>query len=232
MLNGSEDKANARADLSALADGELDAAATAATCANWRDDSQARASWHAYQLIGDVMRSDELASGALNDSRFLLQLRGRLAAEPAVLAPRPIELRGPDRRSAATATRRSGWSWMAPAAVAAGFMAVASVLVVTGMVSPIGDAVSALAQAVAGKAVGPAATAPRPGEATALAAAMSGEPQTFVADGKLVRDAHLSKLSCPSVIELSRTPGFLVAISNGRPGLMLLGLDLLEYPEV
>lgn len=104
-------------DLSALMDGELDAAESA--CARWRDDPELRSRWHAYHLIGDVLRSEELASGRARDAKFLNDLRQRLADEPVVLAPEvPVRPRR---------------SWMAPAAVAAGFAAVAGVLVVTQM---------------------------------------------------------------------------------------------------
>jgi sigma-E factor negative regulatory protein RseA len=108
-------------ELSALVDGELDAEAAEAACASWRDDPELRGRWHAYQLIGDVLRSEELATGGKRDALFLSQLRQRLAEEPVVLAP---------GAPAGTRTRRS---WMAPAAVAAGFAAVAGVLVVTQM---------------------------------------------------------------------------------------------------
>ena len=192
MHKESEGKANA---LSALVDGELDGDAAAAACAHWRDDAQARAEWHAYHLIGDVMRSEELAATAVDDSLFLQRLRVRLVAEPVVLAPQPVAVFAHDRQQASGVAeiRRSSWSWKAPAAVAAGFMAIASVLVVTGTASPFGETVSTLAQAVTGKASGPVSNTPQPGDATTLTASASGEPQTFVADGKLVRDARLER---------------------------------------
>ncbi|MFA6262799.1 MAG: RseA family anti-sigma factor, partial [Bacteroidia bacterium] len=60
-----------RAMLSALADGE---AAAEPGCALWRDDAQARATWHAYHLIGDVMRSEDLAVRPARDAAFLAAL--------------------------------------------------------------------------------------------------------------------------------------------------------------
>jgi predicted DNA-binding protein (UPF0251 family) len=60
---------------------------------------------------------------------FLAGIRSRLAAEPVVLAPAPAPaLKAPQRPG----LRR----WIAPAAVAAGFVAVAAVLVVTRVVAP------------------------------------------------------------------------------------------------
>ena len=87
MTLGTENTSRALEQLSALADGELDADASAHSCAHWRDDANARASWHAYHLIGDVLRSDELASDAQRDAGFLRTLRQRLAQEPVVMAP-------------------------------------------------------------------------------------------------------------------------------------------------
>ena len=79
--------AEVRAWLSALTDGEADAQATAGACTAWREEPAARAVWHQYQLIGDVLRSSELASPAARDAVFLSAVRARLAAEPVVLAP-------------------------------------------------------------------------------------------------------------------------------------------------
>lgn len=107
-----------RSWLSALADG--DAAAVDKACGAWREDEEARRTWHAYHLIGDVMRSEELANSPQRDSAFLAGVRARLAAEPVVLAPSKLPL--PVRRRQ---------PWLVPAAAAAGFVAVAGVLVMT-----------------------------------------------------------------------------------------------------
>ncbi len=114
----------ARLWLSALADGEADAAEPA--CAAWRRDAEARRTWHAYQLIGDVMRSEDLARPAAGDAAFLAGLRERLAAEPVVLAPEPLPVAAP---GAARPLRRRQ-AWLMPVAAAAGFVVVAGVLVV------------------------------------------------------------------------------------------------------
>jgi sigma-E factor negative regulatory protein RseA len=165
-------------DLSALMDGELDASAAAVACGRWRDDSRSRADWHAYQLIGDVLRSEDLASTARRDRDFLAALRVKLAEEPVVLAPAAT------RKAAVTGgfLRRS---WAAPAAVAAGFVAVAGVLVVTqmgGLTS--GDAQSGARVAqVAPVPVTPAAdprTLPSSTDAVAL-------------NGQLIRDVRLDE---------------------------------------
>ncbi len=104
--------------LSALADG--DAGAVQQACAAWRDDAESRQVWHTFHLIGDVMRSEELASRPGRDADFLVGIRARLAQEPVVLAPaEPVAVR---------AWRRP--VWLMPAAAAAGFVVVAGVLVV------------------------------------------------------------------------------------------------------
>jgi sigma-E factor negative regulatory protein RseA len=103
-----------RLGLSALMDG--DAGAAEPVCLAWRDDAALRARWHAYHLIGDVLRSEELATPAAHDARLLAAVRARLAREPVIVAPQPAP------------ARRGGWRM--PAALAAGVAALAGVLVV------------------------------------------------------------------------------------------------------
>jgi sigma-E factor negative regulatory protein RseA len=114
--------------LSALADG--DAEAVQRGCELWRSDEQARRSWHTYHLIGDVLRSDELAGDPARDAAFLGRLRERLVAEPVPLAPVPAEPRGSTGRRL---------RWLLPTAAAAGFVVVAGVLVVTQLAGPAGQ---------------------------------------------------------------------------------------------
>jgi len=127
--------ARSREILSALADGEASEAEGADAFLRWRDDVEVRATWHCYHLIGDVMRSDDLAAPAAGHQRLLAALRDRLAAEPVVLAPAPTEPpaapRGdqPGERIAPAVANASagGWlraHWQAPVAMAAGFLAV------------------------------------------------------------------------------------------------------------
>ncbi len=117
LPSATQDDEHAHAWLSALVDGEDGDAERA--CGRWRDDAELRRNWHAYQLIGDVMRSDDLASPAGRDAAFLAGIRERLAAEPVVLAPLPA--------------RRRRQPWVLPMAAAAGFVVVAGVLVVARM---------------------------------------------------------------------------------------------------
>ena len=195
MATDSADGAAPRERLSALVDGELDANVVAQACAAWRDDAEQRSTWHAYQLIGDVLRSDDLASHPGRDVAFLSALRSRLAAEPVVLAPQPIEAAASTSRGT-HGSRSRGWTWAGASAVAAGFVAVAGVLVLTRApgVSPTPPSVAPDSLALA---------APPAAQATPAAVVQAGnvasvanvgsEPQALVANGKLIRDARLDR---------------------------------------
>ena len=120
---------SSRRILSALADGDATDGEAVRAFQAWRDDADARATWHAYQLIGDVLRSDDLACDAQGNEAFLVALRARLADEPVVLAPQP---RVPEEDLAALAAANAGprvavrarSRWQGPMAMAAGFLVV------------------------------------------------------------------------------------------------------------
>lgn len=186
MSTGSDTQTMLAEDLSALVDGELHEAAVADACGRWRNDATSRATWHAYQLIGDVLRSEDLASDAKRDSAFLTALRDRLASEPVVLAPQPM-VQAAVAASAGRFARRGRWSWAAPTAVAAGFVAVAGVLVVTrGPASlPVGAQPEARLAGVPLTAGFVAASAVQP--------AQWAESQAPVANRQVIRDAGLDR---------------------------------------
>jgi sigma-E factor negative regulatory protein RseA len=165
--------------ISALADGEADADECGRAVDAWAEGgSLAQRSWHAYHLIGDALRSEDLCSAPGHDQAFLERLRSRLAAEPAVpafaVASAPLSAGGPSTR---------GRRWLVPMALAAGLMALASALVLE-----LG-------------AGAPASSAPVlaavPAAAPALAAAGS-EPavavlETSAQGDRIVRDARLDR---------------------------------------
>jgi len=171
------DADDARRLISALADGEADPGESARGISAWADgSSEARRSWHAYHLIGDVLRSEDLASAPARDQVFLERLRLRLADEPVVTVPRaltpPVDI-GVER-----AKRKARWLW--PAALAASVMALATVLVST--LGPIGGADSSV----------PLAAAP----ATVVATRAEAQPPVLQASGlgsRVVRDAQLDR---------------------------------------
>ena len=120
--------ARERESLSALADGEGSPDETAALVRRWGADAELREAWHCHQVIGDALRSDELA-GQGSEARFLASLRVRLAQEPVVLAPAAHPAPSVEAvRSLPTARLRRP-RWAGGVAVAAGFAAVAAVLV-------------------------------------------------------------------------------------------------------
>ena len=155
-LNGTDTSAALRRSLSVLMDGESAGDPAVGSieqvCAQWGQDADARAAWHAYHLIGDVQRSDELAVPAARDEAFLQSLRLKLAREAVPLSPAPLRSLAQPAPSGSKAVTRSARWWMAPAAVAAGFVAVAGLLVVTRVFSPdvAGGAVLAKAPMTAG----------------------------------------------------------------------------------
>jgi sigma-E factor negative regulatory protein RseA len=149
--------------LSALADGELDAADCERACAAWADPSAQR-DWHAYQLIGDVLRSDELASVPLQDMAFLERLRLRLADEPAL----PAALHLQSAPSAAPPRRRA---WAVPVALAAGVAALATALMLSR---------------------GPESPAPTMAAAPAAAAGLP-KLEAGSQGGRLIRDVQLDR---------------------------------------
>ena len=184
-------------DLSALLDGELGASEVARACARWRDDPSARETWHTYQLIGDVLRSDDLATPASRDLDFLAALRSRLAEEPVVLAPQPAaEVPEPHPLPAVANAQAGGhavWrNWRTPAAVMAGFAVVASVLVVTRLPAGGADAGGTVMAGV--RATPPSVTlAAAPGASTVPGFDLPSDSPQIVLDGKLIRDARLDE---------------------------------------
>ena len=184
MSTDSADRAARLEQLSALVDGELGESAAAQACAVWRGDADTRASWHAFHLIGDVLRSEDLATHPARDAGFLAALRLRLEAEPVVLAPQPLEqvaLPAAQTPAVANGARTGRRPWMAASVVAAGFVAVAGVVVLTRAPATLPTSAT-LAQAAGVQAVN--ASAPM---------AASADPQVLVANGKLIRDVRLDR---------------------------------------
>lgn len=165
--------------VSAAMDGDAPAADVVVRA--WKNQSAVRTDWHAYQLIGDVLRSADCASPASRDEALLQRVRQRLAAEPVVLAPARLP----------AARKRS--VWLAPAAVAAGFVAVVGLVVL----QPQKDAgQGAAVTAAAGGNLMPVGQAGfQPREATAapalasVASAASGAPGGPV----MIRSAELDR---------------------------------------
>ncbi len=172
--------------ISALADGQLASDDFAAVLAICEADEQALASWNAYHLIGDVLRSPGLAP-QVSDAAFLGRLRTRLADEPAIDARREV----PAVSAGVTATpgawtdagreasNDSSFRWK----LVAGFVSLAAVVAVawntgSGLLAP--SAAPQLAQSAAPQLARPEAP----------------QQQVLVmsAQGPVVRDARLQEL--------------------------------------
>lgn len=168
--------------LSALADGQ--AWAVPQALRHWRDDDQARRTWHAYQLIGDVMRSDELAQPAAHDRALLDRVRQRLAEEPVLLAPLPATPPGPATTMAAgRGPRGAGTSrWLMPAGLAASL-----VLGTAWVLTSHGDPAAVVAGRDQARAEG---TAPAP---VTVAAAAAQRPAAAFGGDSLIRDPRLEE---------------------------------------
>lgn len=154
--------------LSCLLDGEADAQGAEEASLAWRERPECRAQWHRWHLIGDVMRSGELASNPAHDAAFLAGMRARLAQEPPLLAPAPL------------VARRPRHVWVVPAAVAAGFVAVAGVVVAV-RVQDGGATPAMLASSSARPGVVAVGTAAPP---------VGGAP---AADATMLRDAEIDR---------------------------------------
>jgi sigma-E factor negative regulatory protein RseA len=183
MPSPDADVRDARQRLSDLMDGQGCHEDVEIGIALWRDDTRAREDWHAWHLIGDVMRSDDLASAPVRDEALLTRLRERLADEPPVLAPAPLATAGQGADAGVGLARvwqRRRSFWLSSAAVAAGFVAVAGALVVARSPDAGSDGGAVLSSAPPGPGVG----VQRVGAVPASSAMM-------VLDGQVVRDAQL-----------------------------------------
>lgn len=176
---------NTQETMSALADGQLHGAQFAQGVVLACEDAQARQAWHCYHLIGDVLRSGELAA-ATAGADFMASLSQRLAQEPP-LTPGAID----DVAAQAIPVRSTGQFAQEPAAndgsfrwkVVAGVASLAAVAAIGwGVASP----------QLGGRAVGPqlaAAPAAQPANAASAATLLARTPA-----GPMLRDPRLDEL--------------------------------------
>ena len=111
-----EAQANQQENLSALADGELHDDEWAQTL-NFAASEQGRETWQLYQLVGDVLRSPELARHSHDDGAFLAKLRQGLAQESTPIAT-AITAPAPATFQPAIAANDSVYRWKLLAGVA------------------------------------------------------------------------------------------------------------------
>lgn len=199
MLNDSKQSGQARQALSSLMDSDLAPDQLPGVVAAWQLDADQRAAWHCYHLIGDVLRSDELARPATRDAAMLAALRVRLADEPVPLAPAALASVLPAGQAAlagpqGSLVRRLGSGRLvAPVALAAGFVIVAGLLVAFKVGTP--QAADSGQMALGG---------------AAPATAAQQRQVTHIESGALVRNAGLDRY-----LEAHRRLGNSVAAAGG-----------------
>ena len=93
--------------VSALVDGELAGAEFVRAVDALQAEPQMRASWHDYQLLGEVMRKGRAAAVGAHDEAFVARLRTRLVQERPRVAVRPAAL--PQSRPAPA--NEAVWRW-------------------------------------------------------------------------------------------------------------------------
>jgi sigma-E factor negative regulatory protein RseA len=86
QVTNMNDIGNTDEAISALADGQLRGEEFASTVETVTADSHALATWHAYHVVGDVLRSGELAA-CRRDVAFVARLKNRLRQEQMGLPP-------------------------------------------------------------------------------------------------------------------------------------------------
>jgi sigma-E factor negative regulatory protein RseA len=160
------DEMDKRELVSALADGQLSGEAFALGVELAAADESGRAAWHAYHVIGDVLRSADLAARAADDgfvARLQERLRGETIALPQAARPAVVPVR--------EAANDGSFRWK----VAAGVASVA--------------AMSAIAWSLVGGA--PAAA---PGPVLAAREGGAGPVLTGTQQGVMIRDPRLDEL--------------------------------------
>jgi sigma-E factor negative regulatory protein RseA len=167
-----DDKMDKNELISALADGQLQGDVFAATVQTVCNDRAALRAWHAYHLIGDVLRSGEAAHAAAPQP-FLDKLSARLAKEPCPqpeVAPVVVRADWTSGRAANDGTMR--WKMLAGVASMA--------------------AVAAVGWSVVG--IGTRGAAVQPQLAAAPQQPAQGEVLARGQAGVMIRDARLDEL--------------------------------------
>ena len=199
-MNGQEPNpggTDIRQALSALMDGDADDGAVARACAAWRGETQARADWHAYHVIGDVLRTADQCPSSRGDAAFVEGVRRRLELEPVVVAPSVLAEahEAPSAVSSAAAAPRRG-AWRTSLAAAAGVAAVAGVVFIVRPGLPEAQAPTlARADPPPQVAVQPVAAAQAHAAVQPTTVAGSGQaaPVIVVRDPRMLRDERLDR---------------------------------------
>lgn len=98
--------------LSAAMDSEWDEAGGSPTVLSTPLSAADRQAWSLYHLVGDALRSDDLATSPAAAHDFTARFAARLADEPSYIAPMPAQARRPGAGRASVplpAGRRGNW---------------------------------------------------------------------------------------------------------------------------
>ncbi len=93
-MTQSQSQPQAASSLSALMDSELTGAEQTLAMSWLLADPAAQTTWHAYHLVGDVLRTDVLATSA-DDFAFLARLQQKISLEPAASGTSSIAFPAP-----------------------------------------------------------------------------------------------------------------------------------------
>lgn len=162
--------------LSALTDGEIDPSELDTLLRACGEQTDARATWHSYQVIGDVLRGSAPAAPLVSPQAFLAGVQARLQAEPRLSVPVSMHVRAPAANDALFR-----WKMVAGVASLAAVMAVSwSVL--------------SSAPPAAGGGAGPQLALM---QSPSLPVAADAKPSAVLVNtdqGTLIRDARLEEL--------------------------------------
>lgn len=186
--------------LSALADGQLRGDALAQAVAHATETEEGRATWHAYQVVGDVLRSADLGDST-RDQDFLARFRQRMAVEG---LPQALEMQtdspavvvaldrglivSPVRPGVAVQAANRRWKFLAMAASVAAVSALGWQWMGTGL-APAPAPQLAVQQPVAGPGAAPAPVA-----VAQVAPAVMPLAESAGAPGVMLRDPRLDEL--------------------------------------
>lgn len=139
--------------LSAFADGELAPEALTQLLADLSREDTLRENWHAYHVVGDVLRSTDLAPSA-SEAAFWDRLEQRLANEPVRPLPAALLSHAVVHKGASA---NQHWAWLAGAA-----LSIVAVTVSVGLwqrdVAPAGAQLAVTAPVAVVAAVAPEAS--------------------------------------------------------------------------
>ncbi len=191
-----------REQVSALADGQLQGEAFARAIESVCAEDDSRDAWHAYHVVGDVLRSSAHAR-CTDTSAFLARLQQRLAQEPVVIAPSvtvaplaAVPVAMPVRQRAEAANEPVfRWKLVAGAASLMAVAAISWTLVGNGAAVPSGGAQLAVVQPSVANSVlaaGGSALAGNGALTPSRVLVGNGNPQVMLRDPRLdqLLEAH------------------------------------------